>query len=317
MAELAALNETPREGWAFEQGAEVVPGVLAWARLDAGRRFEAWAAWSVPHWCAAVVKLPRPDRVDETSRAHLAREHRLASRLCHPHIQRVLSADTEGDVPYVVFEYVEGPTVDDLVHEGEGPLLPGDAVRLVAHVAGALHYVHGRGIVHLDVKPANVVVRDGRPVLIDFDVAAPIGEVARLGGTSAYMAPEQIIGEPAAPSMDVFALGVLLYEAVTGADAFDPVADCRPEEHPQLHSSPVPAASLVPDLPQSISSAIDALLARRPRDRPSNGTEALALLNAMELPGEGLPWPEWMAGYLPTCPRVLRAADRRGDGRGG
>src|SRR5439155_25515713 len=102
-------------------------------------------------------------------------------------------------------------------------------------IASVVHYVHGRGWVHLDVKPGNVSIRDGRAILMDFDISLPIGQVRserRPRGTAAYMAPEQIRCGPAACSMDVFALGATLFEALTGRRAFEPTGEWPNRTYP-------------------------------------------------------------------------------------
>ena len=103
-------------------------------------------------------------------------------------------------------------------------------------IASVLHYLHGEGVVHLDLKPTNVVLMDGRPVLLDFDIARPVGargSGAKPRGSAAFMAPEQIRCESAAPSMDLFALGAVLYEAATNTPAFEPVGEGLNRFYPQ------------------------------------------------------------------------------------
>src|SRR5947209_232034 len=144
-----------------------------------------------------VLKLPRPDLVaDPPARADLANEARVAAGLAHPGVQRLYAAAVHADPPHLLFEYVEGPTLEDSVAR-EGPLDPVDVVLLGMQLAGTLRYLHGRHVVHLDVKPSNVCLRDGRPVLIDFGIARPAGTTRPPGapvGSAPFMAPEQCRG---------------------------------------------------------------------------------------------------------------------------
>jgi serine/threonine protein kinase len=185
-----AAGPSPR----YLAGERISPGLLAWERLATGRRCETWLAWSVPLWSQVVVKLPRDELVDNVrSVHHLKREARLLRRLAHPAIQRLLEDAHWHPVPHLVLEYVEGPTLESLL-EDEGRLRPAEVIRLGMQIGACLHYLHGEGLGHLDVKPSNVVVREGRIVLLDFDIARRLGQPAPRGrphGTPPYMAPEQ------------------------------------------------------------------------------------------------------------------------------
>jgi ABC-type transport system involved in cytochrome bd biosynthesis fused ATPase/permease subunit len=151
--------------WNWPPGHELAPGLLAWALLGDGRRCETWLAWDVGRWCPVAVKLPRPGGATRAVLA-LAREAQVAGPTAHPGIRRLLEGRLEQPLPHLVFEYVEGPTLDDALAD-EGPFHPIDVLLTGMQLAAALGHLHGRGLAHLDVKPGNVVLRDGRPVLFE------------------------------------------------------------------------------------------------------------------------------------------------------
>jgi serine/threonine protein kinase len=305
-------TDTPTPpGDRFAAGDEIVPGVFAAALIGDGRRCESWLAWSTELWSPVVIKLPLADQLDNPRTAQrLAEEAAMLDRLRHPAVNRLLADRHDHPIPHLVLEYVEGPNLDDLLEEN-GPLDPPDAVRLGMQIACALHHVHGRGLVHLDIKPANVILREGRGVIIDFDIARPIGEPAGPGqsqGTVGYMAPEQCRRLPFSPSMDIFALGALLYEAVTGARAF-PAGPTDDDSSPELVLRPRRARHLRPDLPPALDEAISLMLSRSLRRRPRTAVEALRLLDTALPAGEEGLWPEW-AGALLHRPAARARAPR-------
>ena len=164
----------PEPSWSWSPGDELVPGLLAWALLGDGRRCETWLAWDLGRWCPVAVKLPRPGQ-GARAVAALAGEARVPAAVAHPGIRRLLEDRLDQPLPHLVFEYVEGPTLDDALAD-EGPFHPIDVLLAGMQLAAALGHLHGRGLAHLDVKPGNVVLRDGRPVLIDLGLARPLGE---------------------------------------------------------------------------------------------------------------------------------------------
>jgi serine/threonine protein kinase len=305
----------PDEGgsWSFTPGDEIVPGVHAWALLGDGRRCETWLAWCIWRWAPVAIKLPRPDCINERTSQALSREANTVASLMHPAIQRLLEAHGEEPLPYLVFEYVDGPTLADLLDE-KGRLAPGDVVRLGMQLASALHYIHGRGVVHCDLKPTNLALRDGRAVLIDFDIARQIGESGtgtKAPGSVQYMAPEQSRGDHAVPSMDLFALGATLYEAATDVIAFDSETEESGRVYRQLTQRPALPRSIDPAIPEALEHIIWILLDPDPQRRPPTAMAVLALLARALPPGEQGLWPEWATGIIPATQTSRPPACRR------
>ncbi|CAA9406329.1 MAG: Serine/threonine protein kinase, partial [uncultured Pseudonocardia sp.] len=152
-------------------------------------------------------------------RAQQRREIEALSSLQHPGLVRLLDGDGTGPRPFVVTEFVDGPSLAEVIHDG--PLTPPEVHRLAAGLAAALAHVHEHGFVHRDVKPSNVLLDGDRPRLVDFGIARALdGTVATatgaVVGTAAYMAPEQVRGDEVTAAADVYALGLVLIEALTG-----------------------------------------------------------------------------------------------------
>lgn len=296
--ELEAVAETPPR---FSPGQRICRGLFACGLLGEGRRTESWLAWSAPLWTHVVVKLPSGGGLgDRRAARQLAREARTLHRLAHPGIQRLLDDAHADPVPHLVLEYVEGPTLASLVEE-DAPLPAGDVVRTGMQLASTLHYLHDWCLVHLDLEPANVALRDGRAIMLDFDLARPAGRPAPPGrphGTRAYMAPEQCLRAPGSPSMDLFALGAILYELATGGPAFR-VDDAAPGcEYPQLLTVPVRASDLVPSLPLDLDDVIHSLLEPDARRRPQTALQTLRMLAGALPDGEEAAWPSFVDGLL-------------------
>jgi DNA-binding beta-propeller fold protein YncE len=168
----------------------------------------------------ALKVIARQFADDEGFRDRFLRESRLAARLDHPAVVPVFDAREEDDELIVAMRLVEGGDLKKKIDSG-GPLLPIEAIALLGQVAGALDAAHAAGIVHRDVKPHNILLEGDRAYLTDFGLAKALGDSGVLSGTSIvgtveYMSPEQWRGEQVGPAADVYALGCVLYEAVTG-----------------------------------------------------------------------------------------------------
>ena len=221
---------------------------------------------------ALPADLPEPQRREWLQR--LQREADLARRLDHPDIVAVIEAGLQTGGAWLAMERVRG--LDLSRYTQRHLLLPETLVlRIGARVAAALAHAHGHGIVHRDLKPANVLVNlaDGQVKLADFGVARDQDTSAtRTGltlGTPSYMAPEQLAGAPATAASDTYALGVMLFELLSGR---------RPHQAATLgellkataSQPPASLARLRPDLPPTVVAAVDQLLAREPSDRPAD-----------------------------------------------
>ncbi|WP_220447056.1 serine/threonine protein kinase [Nonomuraea deserti] len=212
---------------------------------------------------------------DAETRARLARELDALAGIASFCTARVLDVSTGGPRPYVVSEYVEGPSLTDRVRE-RGPLRGGDLERLVVGTATALAAIHAAGIVHRDFKPSNVLLGPDGPRVVDFGIARAEGAAtitSGLIGTPAYLAPEQINGTPAAPASDVFAWAASMVYAATGTSPFG--ADTVPAVlHRVLHAEP----DLSP-LPPRLRGLIASCLSKDPAHRPSAQQLMVSLVN--------------------------------------
>ncbi|MEV0383863.1 protein kinase [Nonomuraea sp. NPDC050643] len=224
---------------------------------------------------------------DQQTRARLARELDALESVASFCTARVIDVSTDGPRPFVVSEYVHGPSLADRVRE-RGPLRGGDLERLLVGTATALAAIHAAGIVHRDFKPANVLLGPDGPRVVDFGIAraeGPATMTSGLIGTPAYLAPEQINGSPAAPASDVFAWAASMVYAATGTSPFG--ADTVPAVlHRVLHAEP----DLSP-LPPRLREVLASCLVKDPARRPTAQHLMLSLVGPKTSPGTAAPAP--------------------------
>ncbi|CAA9349235.1 MAG: serine/threonine protein kinase [uncultured Frankineae bacterium] len=242
--------------------------------LGRGGTAEVWRAEDEALARDVALKLVTVPTDDSAARA--GEEARLLARLNHPGLVPVYDAGTdERGHPWVVMELVEGETLADTLKRG--PLPPARTAAIGSSLAAALAYVHGKGLLHRDVKPANILMgTDGRVRLTDFGIArlvdsARVTSTGMMVGTASYLAPEQVAGEPVGPAADVYALGLVLLESLTGqreyAGSTVEVALARLHRPPQ-----VPAT-----LPAGWQGLLRAMTDREPAARPTPAQAATAL----------------------------------------
>ena len=222
---------------------------------------------------------------NEAFRERFRREAIAAAKLTHPHVVSLYDTGAEGERVYLVMEFVDGATLREVMRD-LGTLEPGQVAAIGERIARALDYAHERGLVHRDVKPANILIGDDGCVKVaDFGIAKAedehSGDLTKTGmvlGTAAYVAPEQITGEaPIDGRADQYALGCMLYEALTGQQPFKGDTAVATAAK-RLESSPASLRSLRPDIPRGLESIIMRAMARQPEDRfVSSGALADAL----------------------------------------
>jgi eukaryotic-like serine/threonine-protein kinase len=250
-------------------GDAVADGRVVIRRLGGGRRYEAWLGWDDHLAAPVVIKVLRAAHADDgRARTAIAREGAHLAHLAHPVIVRSFDADLDGPRPYLVLELLDGPRLSTLVRR-YGPLSPEQLVPLAMEISSALSYLHNEQVVHLDVKPQNLIM-GAPPRLIDLSIARRFEDVPKLRGpigTDAYMAPEQCREEDLArigPASDVWGLGATLYEA---ANAFRPFPKRETGgPHPQLTVAP---RAFHPRVPAVLRELIVACLRVEPDARPS------------------------------------------------
>jgi eukaryotic-like serine/threonine-protein kinase len=201
-------------------GTVIAPGYELIAHLSRGRRLDVYDAWDRRRGTRCVVKALRPERLDDPDAGRrLLEEGRLLQRLSHPHLVRGYETMAAPE-PLVVLETLGGQTLAHMI-DTEGRLGAPDAAQLGLQLGSAVRYLHANGVLHLDLKPSNVVAEAGRAKLIDLSVARPPGKAPAGVGTPLYMAPEQASGGVLGPAADVWGIGAVLFEATVGEAPFD------------------------------------------------------------------------------------------------
>jgi eukaryotic-like serine/threonine-protein kinase len=269
--------------WGFEEGFEIAPGRSVLQRIGGpSELYDTYLVWDERRFSIMVAKVIRPDQVGrDAARRSLKREAVALSRLQHPVVVRAFEVVDEGQYPHVLLEHLEGFTLRSTVRR-EGALPFEQVLPLALHIASALHYFAQEGYVHLDVKPANIIM-GVPPRLIDLSLVRSLKETERLTnpiGTDAYMAPEQCIpgeGPPIGPAADVWGLAATLYYACSKRVPFPrPMEEERytlADRFPQLEDDPMP---LPPHVPDELQRIIMSGLRRNPGDRPSASEMAKA-----------------------------------------
>lgn len=231
-----------------------------------------------------AIKVLRPDLARQGALVERFRAEAVAlARLAHPRIAMLHGMERDGDQFLMVMELCRGQTLEDTVHR-QGRMPWRRAVECVAAICDALDHAHDQGVVHRDIKPANVMLSpSGGVKVMDFGIARVLGrgrqtQHGRAVGTPTYMAPEQLRGEEVDGRTDLYALGAVLYELITGRVAFDADSDYQLMMKQLNEAPPVPSHS-VPDLPPAIDAIVARAMAKRSQDRYAS---ASAMRGALE-----------------------------------
>ena len=216
--------------------------------------------------------------------ARFEREARHVARLNHPRIVTVFDCGIDGGMPYIVMELAAGRALREVLDQA-GARPAGEAAAIAAAVCEALEAAHAAGLVHRDIKPANIVLSGGQVKVLDFGIARagdPAGATRTQAvlGTAAYLSPEQASGAPAGPQADLYSLGCVLFEMLTGAPPFTGDSSVG-IAYRHVHEDPGPPSARRPGLPASLDEITTRLLAKDPTARPPGaGAARMALLAA-------------------------------------
>ncbi len=229
-----------------------------------------------------AIKLLRNDG-DPRSVARFEQEAQILARLQHPNVVTVFDTGVDDDDRFIVMELVEGPTLRELL-DGEGRLAPERAAEIASGLASALGFAHGHDVVHRDVKPSNVLLPpDGGVKLADMGIArllTPEALTATLSvrGTARYISPEQARGDRVDSRADLYSLGCVLFEMLTGRTPFE--GDLAALSYAHAHTPAPRVRSIDPSVPAAMDELVAALLEKDPADRPQTGDDVRTSLEA-------------------------------------
>lgn len=265
------------------------------APLGAGGMGEVYQARDARHDRVVAIKVFSQEKSSPEGAERFFREIRIAAQLTHPHILPLIDSGESGSVLFFVMPYIEGETLRERINRVGGlPIQEG--LSILRHVTDALAYAHTRGVVHRDIKPENVLLSDRHALVSDFGIAKAISDMsdpettATIGlttaagtilGTPAYMAPEQAGGETIDHRADIYGVGMLAYEMLTGRLPFQ-ATTAQQMIAAHLTKPPDPISNRRPGIPPQLAIAVMKCLEKRPADRWQNATELLTAVEASE-----------------------------------
>jgi len=265
----------------------LAPGYTLERELTGGGMSRVFVATDVTLARKVVVKVLPPELAAGVNHERFRREIQVAAQLQHPHVVPLLSAGEQESLIWYTMPFINGESLREAVARGQHFSVK-EVVRIMRDVAEALDYAHGLGVIHRDIKPGNVLLLGSHALVTDFGVAKAISasmpasgftSAGMAIGTPAYMAPEQIAADPAADHrMDLYALGLLAYELLTGQAPFQ-------EDSPQktmaaqLTRDPSPVETTRDDVPAALSALVRHLLAKLPEERPQRASEVVHRLD--------------------------------------
>ena len=293
--------------------------------VSRGGMGEVWRAYDATLGRSVAVKLLHEGVTDRGDRERFVREARAAAQLSHPNIVSIFDVGEWNGRPFLVMELLDGQTLaEELADRGPLPL---EAVRdLGAQAAAGLAAAHAAGIVHRDIKPSNLVrTREGTLKLVDFGIARVLDEASTrltatgtIVGTAAYLAPEQARGLVSDARTDLYALGCVLYQLLSGRTPF--VGGPTEVMYAHLYTAPEPPSRLRPDVPPELETMVLAMLAKepdlRPRDAASVRSTLLASPTEATVARMAAPPGPWYS-TSPALPDPNRPAGADGWGGGG
>ncbi len=243
----------------FKNGDTIAGDLNVIRHLASGRLGHLYQVWSRSKWCTLTCKILSPEKRSARSPvAALRREAHVLTSVRHPNLVQCFGRGEHDGLPFILLEYLDGPTLFDVLENSPRRRMDvADAIRTSIQLGSALQHLHRKGYLHLDIKPANLLLRDSVPVLIDLDTTRRVGgrRPNRRMGTAPYMAPEQVTCGQLSPATDVYGFGALLYELLTGRWPFEDVyAGDEPRnglerQYPQVAGHP-------PSSPREFESAV-------------------------------------------------------------
>lgn len=305
----ADASESPLDKGALGEPNELAPGTVVGGytidtKLGSGTSGAVYRAMQPELDKPVAIKVLDTRGTTDRAKKRFLNEARAASAIGHEGIVDVFAfGELDDGTPYYVMDYVDGPSLSSHVLRG-APFSAGEVVTMLAPLADALDAAHRHGVVHRDLKPANVMIDEtapggARPLLVDFGIAKlvdPPPDADRLTktgatlGTPAYMSPEQARGREVTFATDVYALGVMAFEMLTGRRPFTASSALEMlDEH--INTPPPLPSSIRSELPPAVDAAVLAMLAKQPEQRPSSAGLAIAALASAKPEGPAKPPP--------------------------
>ncbi len=270
--------DSRKAGTPIDRDDRAIPGYRSLCKIGEGGMAQVYLAEREQDGLQLVLKVLDPHlRSDRTFFKRFVQEYKLVAGLHNEYVAHIYDQGFAGEHPYIAMEYLSGGTLATRIHEGLNSLA---ALRITSQIARALDAIHAHGIIHRDLKPQNILFRDnGRPVIVDFGLAKDLGAKAMLTrhgeviATPRYMSPEQCLGKPADHRSDLYSLGVMFYEMLSGQALYG-IAGPADLVYQHVHG-PIPR---LPGRLAGYQSILEKLLAKAPEARFQSARELFAMI---------------------------------------